>query len=210
MIAKLIGSILRNPRVHDKLIEIAMRTPDFQIVGEDGSVYMSRWWLFNPIVNQKRKYPFIPFSLRIHHIVRPDADRDPHDHPWPARTWILKGWYLEQRLELRPDIIDDNWMEQVTVNYRRIPGETARLGYNRYHRIATVAPGGAWTLFMFGRYRGVWGFLVDGQKIGFRQYEMRKKCQAVSCGDSTMCHTCNLAWDTNDMCRPDCRPGAKL
>jgi hypothetical protein len=195
MIGKLIGRFLRQPRVRDKLIEIAKRTPDFQIKGEDGGVYMSRYWLFNPIAGSKRKYPFIPFSIRIHHIVRPDPDRHPHDHPWPARTWILDGWYMEGREE-QPKVV---W-------YRRAPGDTARLGFGRFHRIAQVSDGGAWTLFMFGRYRGTWGFLVDGEKVGFRQYEMRKKCEAVQHSDQVLCRRCGIGWDVNDPCRPDCQP----
>jgi hypothetical protein len=206
MIGALIGRILRKPAIRDRIIEIAKRTPEMHIVGDDGTVYMYRFWLFNPIANQKRKYPFIPFSIRVHGIMRADQDRHPHDHPWPARTWIMDGWYFEQRLEVRPDLIDENWTELVDVHYRRIPGDTATLGVRQYHRIISVAPGGAWTLFVFGRYREQWGFLVDGHKIGFRQYALRKQCQAIAYGDSTMCHTCGLAWDTNDPARPNCDP----
>jgi hypothetical protein len=205
MIAALIGRIVRVPAVRDAIIARAKLTPEFHIVGEDGSVYMYRFWLFNPISNGERRYPFIPFSLRVHGIMRADQDRHPHDHPWPARTWIMDGWYFEQRLEVRPDRIDENWTELCEMNYRRVPGDTAKLGVRQYHRITSVAPGGAWTLFMFGRYREQWGFLVDGQKIGYRQYALRKKCEARSFGDSTQCDKCSLAWDTNDVARPDCK-----
>lgn len=199
MIGKLIGRILRQPAVRDKLIEIARRTPDFHIVGDDGTVYMSRYWLFNPIANKKRKYPFIPFSIRIHHIMRADQDRHPHDHPWNARTWILDGWYFEQR---------KNGQRQIT--YRRAPGDTARLGYERYHRITSVSDGGAWTLFVFGRYRGQWGFLVDDGKVNFRQYELRKKCEARQYSDQMLCKRCDLGWDANDPCRPDCEASPRV
>jgi hypothetical protein len=208
MIGKLIGRILRRPHVRDKLIEIAKRTPDYHIVGDDGSTYMARYWLFNPIAGQKRKYPLIPFSIRIHHIIRADRDRHLHDHPWSARTWILDGWYIEGRDEWVDEILEDEGecFHKKTVWYRRAPGDTARLGFKQYHRIAQVADGGAWTLFVFGRYRGTWGFLVDGQKVGFRQYEMRKKCEAVQHSDQVLCRRCGIGWDVNDPCRPDCQP----
>jgi hypothetical protein len=30
--------------------------------------------------------------------------------------------------------------------------------------------GGAWTIFITGKYRGTWGFLVDGAKVQWRKY----------------------------------------
>jgi hypothetical protein len=204
MIGRLIGRIVRVPAVRDAIITYAKRSPEFHIIGDDGTVYMYRFWLFNPIANQKRKYPFIPFSLRVHGIMRADQDRHPHDHPWPARTWIMDGWYFEARLA-PSTLADPNWNQDRFILHRRIPGETAKLGVRQYHRIMSVSPGGAWTLFMFGRYREQWGFLVDGQKVGFRQYELRKKCEAAQHSDQMLCEKCGIGWDVNDPCRPDCK-----
>lgn len=209
MIGRLIGRILRKPAVRDKLIGMATPNIDFDIIGEDGSVYMRRYWLFNPIANQKRKYPFIPFSIRIHHILRADQDRHMHDHPWNARTWILDGWYFEQRVA-PPTAADPNRHGYRLIQYRRAPGDTARLGYERYHRITSVSDGGAWTLFVFGRYRGQWGFMVDGKKVNFRQYDLRKKCEARQYSDQMLCKRCDLGWDANDPCRPDCEAAPRV
>lgn len=62
-------------------------------------MYKGRWWLFNPFSRETHKAAlwWCPWSFRIHHIMRHDEDLDLHDHPWNARTIILRGWYTEQR-----------------------------------------------------------------------------------------------------------------
>lgn len=37
-------------------------------------------------------------SLRLHHFLRSDMERDAHDHPWWFVTLILKGGYTDYRL----------------------------------------------------------------------------------------------------------------
>lgn len=156
---KLIAYICSRPRVAEYLINRSFKTPYQHITGPDGSVYMGRWWLFNPYPIQssgsKRSRWQFPISIRIHHIQRPDSDRNLHDHPWNARTIILKGYYDEER--------------QNGCILRKA-GDTARLNFGEYHRIFTVSPGGVWTLFITGKYRGTWGFLVDGAKVQWRKY----------------------------------------
>lgn len=159
----ILALIITTPAVRDWLIQRAQRTPYTHIVSQDGqNVYMGRWWLFNPYgrgadgEQTDARIPWLP-SVRIHHIKRADQDRDLHDHPWNARTVILRGWYLEQldgqaRMELRQ------------------PGYTGRLLYGQYHRIAHVGENGVWTLFITGRYRGTWGFKVNGKKVPYREY----------------------------------------
>lgn len=158
MFWKLIARICAHPKVATWLIARSFETPYFPITGPDGSVYMSRWWLFNPYPapgQYKGKWQF-PISVRIHHIQREDSDRNLHDHPWNARTIILRGGYVEER-------------EGGEVIHRK-PGDTARLRFGEYHRITQVAEGGAWTIFITGKYRGTWGFLVDGVKVQWRKY----------------------------------------
>ncbi|MGN6703577.1 MAG: hypothetical protein ACTHKB_11515 [Burkholderiaceae bacterium] len=139
-------------RFAGRIINRALRTPDDHLDG-----YMLRFWLFNPYNRETRRprYPWIPLSIRVHKILRADNARHPHDHPWNARTIILDGWYLEQR---------DN------ESFLRMTGDTAKIGFGEYHHIAAVSPGGVWTLFIMGRYRGTWGFRVDGRKINYREY----------------------------------------
>lgn len=157
MIWKLIAKVCAKPAVAEWLIKRAQRTPYVHIYGKDGTMYMGRWWLFNPYPHpeEKRKNWF-PISIRIHHIQKKDDDRHLHDHPWNARTIILKNCYTEVR--------EDG------VRYFRFAGDTAKLKFGEYHRITFVPPEGVWTLFITGKYQGTWGFLVDGVKVQWRKY----------------------------------------
>jgi hypothetical protein len=169
-IINLLARQLARPAVADYLIRRAMRTPYSAII-KDGDLYMRRFWLFNPYPDtgasgSDRKPWRFPISIRVHHIVLPDQDRDLHDHPWNARTVILRGGYTEERLmQIR---MSDDFTS--TAQFIRAPGDTATLAYGEYHRITSVSPGGVWTLFITGKYRGTWGFLVDGVKVQWRRY----------------------------------------
>nr|WP_315437948.1 hypothetical protein [uncultured Pseudomonas sp.] len=183
---RILAKVLARPAVADWLIARAKLTPYQHIMSADGTeMYMGRWWLFNPYSRETHKSRFwwCPWSFRIHHILREDADRDLHDHPWNARTIILRGWYTEQRL-LQPDdpVLHQLLMKasemrqsfdaafQATEYIDRRPGDTARLNHGEYHRIDQVSPGGVITLFITSKWRGDWGFLVNGVKVPWRTY----------------------------------------
>lgn len=162
---QLVAKVISRPMVANYLIKRAMRTPYFHLEG-----YMNRYWLFNrysevgkPDVVPKR-FKWLP-SIRIHHILRADDARDLHDHPWNARTIILKGWYVERRLVPR---FDGKRFQQ---DFMRVQGDTATINFGQYHAIDEVSDGGVWTLFIAGDYLGTWGFLVDGKKVPWQEYE---------------------------------------
>lgn len=166
---KVVARIASQPRVANWLISRAKRTPYFHIMSPDGTeVYMYRWWLFNPYDYDTRelKYPRIPFSVRIHHIMEPDGDRHLHDHPWNARTIILKNGYEE----VRSEAVQLGSIRSLGLTYDRKTGYTGKLRFGEFHRISAVHAGGAVTLFITGKYQGVWGFLVDGIKKPWREY----------------------------------------
>jgi len=189
MIAALIARVLARPAVTDWLIRRAMRTPYTHITSADGSqVYMRRYWLFNPYPadsSGNRPWGQFPISIRLHQIMREDDDRDLHDHPWNARTFILRGWYVENRpssdevmatfREAKPHMSAE-WADvtQLLQVAKRQAGDTAALRFGEYHRITEVSEGGVWTLFVTGRYRGTWGFLVNGKKVPWREYLLAK------------------------------------
>ncbi|GAO93087.1 hypothetical protein PSA5_10240 [Pseudomonas syringae pv. actinidiae] len=127
---------------------------------------MGRWWLFEGYdrVRQQPKYRWFPWSVRVHHILREDRDRDLHDHPWHARTIILQGGYVELRL------IMINPHGQVTERIERRTGTCAALRPGEYHRIDQVAAGGAYTLFITCPKSCDWGFLVNGVKVPWDVY----------------------------------------
>lgn len=166
----LIAKLLARPAVADWLIRRAQRTPYFHITSADGAdVYMYRWWLFNPYPHGndgagRRWGDWLP-SIRIHRIMREDRDRHLHDHPWNARTFILRGKYIEVRML-------GQWDDgtQLTAEIQRAAGDTATLDFGEYHRINEVSEGGVWTLFVTGKKRGTWGFKVNGAKVPWRTY----------------------------------------
>lgn len=157
---KIVAWIVTRPAIRRALIARAERTPYEHIRSQDGrSVYMYRYWLFNPypFSNARlRKWPRVPVSIRLHVIQRPDQDRHLHDHPWDARTIILAGGYAERRANA--EVV------------QRREGDTATLKHGEYHRIVRVNGASAVTLFFTYRYRGTWGFLVNGKKVPWREY----------------------------------------
>lgn len=161
MIWSIIAKLCAIPRVADWLIARAQRTPYSPIMSPDGStLYMGRWWLFNPY--PAKRWTWLP-SIRVHHICVEDQDRHLHDHPWNARTIILKGGYNE----IVPS--SNGYPGGIALNVRR-PGDTFAIKFGQYHRISRVEDGAAWTLFITWKYRGTWGFLVDGKKVPWREY----------------------------------------
>lgn len=156
MFWKFIAKIVSRPAVAQWLYRHS--TPYFDLRDEDGSLYMHRVWLFNPTPplnnGRGRRWEWLP-SVRMHHIMRPDNERHPHNHPWPARTIILKGWYVEER---------------DTGRFFREAGDTATLDAGEFHRIVRVSKGGVWTLFITWRWQHVWGFRTDDGFVPWREY----------------------------------------
>jgi hypothetical protein len=163
---KLIAKLVAKPSMTARLIERAKRTP-YSHLTKDGGVYMERYWLFNPYPvsseNQSRLRAMLP-SIRLHRIMRPDNERHMHDHPWNARTIILRGWYVEVRRE------ETGPYRIVDAMHLRQAGDTARIDFGQYHRINEISEGGVWTMFITWKYRGTWGFLVNGKKVPWRTY----------------------------------------
>ena len=76
---RLVAKLLAHPAIAAWLIARAKRTPYLHIMSADGAeMYMGRWWLFNPYSRETHKPAlwWFPWSFRIHHIMRPDEDRD--------------------------------------------------------------------------------------------------------------------------------------
>lgn len=164
---RVIAKIVSQPVVAQWLIKQAKKTPYFHIrMPEDDTLYMERYWLFNPYDPDTglRKIKFLPLSMRLHVIRRPDLDRHMHDHGWNFRTIVLNGWYREERPAFGQ--MQDQPRDLMT----RKAGDTAKLKYGHFHRIAEVPEDGVVTLFIMWRKRGTWGFLVDGKKVHWETY----------------------------------------
>lgn len=150
------------PRLVERVIHIAQRTPYFHLQHANGSPYMSRWWLMPRWMLKHDEHghlvprAWVPVSFRLHHIHTADDGRDLHDHPFDYRTLLLRGWYVEQ------DIFGKNrWFRA---------GSTRAARAQTFHRITSVSVGGCWTLFIMGRRINRWGFLVGGRKVYYRDY----------------------------------------
>lgn len=130
------------------VIDHAQVTPYFHLPG-----YMHRWWLV-------KRHPWLPFSIRVHHILRRDLERTPHNHPCNFRSIVLMGWYMEEVL------MPDGGTRTQFLN----KGDTYKRTTKDYHRISDVSPGGVFTLFICGRKQQSWGFLVDDKHIPWREY----------------------------------------
>lgn len=186
---KHLARFLAKPRIADALIRYAKRTPYMHLPSNEDPSYMERYWVFNPYdraTNKPRWGLLCPVSIRVHHIKREDLDRALHDHPWNARTIILRGWYEEKRLLIGDDrqgVIDRQTglikdliktfpgsHAEVFEYFTRRRGDTAALGFGEYHTITEVSEGGVYTLFFSSSWKGVWGFLVNGVKVPWREY----------------------------------------
>lgn len=172
---KLIAMLLVVPRVQTWLLQLAILTPYFHLDG-----YMLRWWLVpyedpeaglgcgkldwrrRPVARFIQK---LGYAMRIQLILRADNARHPHDHPWDARTYLLAGAYVDDRTHVGA------WGQVFVIQHYRTAGDTATLKYGEYHHLSWVHPEGALTLFVTGRYKGWWGFLVNGVKVPWREYE---------------------------------------
>ena len=166
---KAVAKVVSRPRIAEWIIQRSFKTPYFHLEG-----YMDRWWVFNPYGGRKddptadeatrhnAEYPWLP-SIRVHHILREDHARDMHDHPWDARTIILRGSYIEERMK---------WMghRDDVIEYHRKAGDTATLNFGEFHNITSVSKGGVWTLFFTWKWHGDWGFFVNGRKVPWQQY----------------------------------------
>lgn len=186
---RLLARVLSTDLVTNLLIKQATKTPYHHLGSPDGSeLYMARYWLWNPYDRQTHaiRHRWCPFSIRLHFIHREDLDRHMHDHPWDARTIILRGGYVEQ-IPAAPETV-----EAMLAKLRRegVPeadmalystasmceyvdrqrGYTGALLHGQYHRIDKILGECAVTVFITWPYKGPWGFLVAGKKVPWKKY----------------------------------------
>lgn len=129
----------------------------------DGSVYMRRWHVIREgsfasrVLEKLTGYS----SIRLHHLLRGDHDRDLHNHPFTYRTFILDGSYAEEFKAARRQPLDFRFPAA---------GDTVQHGPDAFHRIDRVSEGGVWTLFAMTRNTREWGFLSKGRFVPSTRY----------------------------------------
>ena len=117
---------------------------------ENQDPYLERYYLFL----KDRKW--FPFNIFIHKFLKSDP-WDPHDHPWPYFTLILKGGYWEWIPTL--DSLGHVYCEHAVW---RGPGHFRVCSAGSYHRIQLEPGVTPWTLFIPGPHQREWGFLQNG------------------------------------------------
>lgn len=121
-------------------------------IGTDGDPYLDRLRVLET--------PWL--SVYLHHIHRPDAEVDPHDHPWAFASLVLCGSYEEV-----------TWPDKAN-EYYRYPRDRRRWSVRRTPRRAahmiTKVTGPLWTLVVTGRDHGEWGFYQEGHYSPWRKY----------------------------------------
>jgi len=186
---RLIAKIVSKPAVANWLISYSKRRPFHHLPSNDKPTYMERYWTIGKPESHPKRLGLdwlIPVSIRVHHIKREDGERHLHDHPWDARTIILKGWYLEKRLvepgddeyetmkkERYPELsgyAGEGCYPEINKFSFRYAGDTATLGYGEFHKIVQISDEPVYTLFFAWKWQGVWGFLVNSKKIPWREY----------------------------------------
>lgn len=99
-------------------------------------------------------------TIYVHKFEDPDADPEPHDHPWDFVSIILSGWYDEDVYRIRG----------LGVHVRRVRRERGGIVFRHaewIHRIAVVGRSGLHgcpvTLVICGPRRRRWGFWLGAE-----------------------------------------------
>lgn len=153
-------------------IQRAMKTPYFHLEG-----YMERYWLVpykksgsethigcEVVSFFKRPIAWVLQSLgiavRVHKILRSDDSRAFHNHPWSFVSIILKGEYIE----VTPEYTKDGfYLEPLYTYYAE--GSLLHRPDNYFHRLELLNCQPVWTLFITGRKKRIWGFLIEPKHL---------------------------------------------
>lgn len=104
----------------------------------DGN-YLTRWRLIQT--------PW--FAVMLHRFDGPDPRPTLHDHPWPFLSFVLRGGYVERRLDPMTMLTNEDHRVRFV---NRAPLGTL-------HAITRLLRRPTWTLMLTGRRRRIWGYL---------------------------------------------------
>ena len=116
-----------------------------QLLGPLDRPFMKRWAIY-----------FGPFSIRLHHWLDSDTDRNLHDHPWWFITLILRGQYTEHLNGGASKV-----MKQGEFGFRRA---------THRHRVtiskqSVLALEPCWSVVVTGPIKRKWGFWDKNNKF---------------------------------------------
>ncbi len=114
------------------------------------------------------------FRLYLHKVLRSDDDADPHDHPWPWATLVLRGGYIDEQWTGGLDQVElaVTGPRGVVAREPMLPGTFRRRRAEHLHRLQLLdETRPTWTLVLVGRTARSWGFVTpDRGWIPWRTY----------------------------------------
>jgi hypothetical protein len=103
--------------------------------------------------------------------MRADEDEHPHNHPFNFMSIILSGGYREELIEFNKDgmfrFCDSVFKKPFSVLFR---------SRQTYHQLVELKEP-TLTLVVTGKRGLHWGYLVNGNLIGHREYRRRKHAE---------------------------------
>jgi hypothetical protein len=110
------------------------------------------------------------FGNYLHWIFTPDLDQDPHDHPWPFWTIVLRGGYDECRWKIRPCCVQGSLEHAEFSIHRWKRFSIHKVDMDEAHQIFSIKPNTT-TLVFVGRRRREWGFYTPDGFVDWRKYK---------------------------------------
>lgn len=106
------------------------------------------------------------FGIYVHRFDGPDPRSTLHDHPWDFTSLVLRGGYVERRLDTKT----------LEVNETHTVRWVNRLKTHDAHAIMRLLRVPTWTLMLVGRRVRTWGYLepVDGADGAWKWTEFDK------------------------------------
>lgn len=100
------------------------------------------------------------FALYLHRFDGPDPRETLHDHPWNFWSIVLRGGYIERRLDPVTMVVNETHLIR---RFNRVHAGDA-------HAIMRLLRSPTWTLMLVGRRRRTWGYL-EPEDVGWRWTE---------------------------------------
>lgn len=128
--------------------------PVLEIKSQTGILHFRRWCIL--------KTPW--FDVYLYGIYQADKDKHLHDHPWDYTSYIIYGEFVEKSLD-----------EGITKYHKCRAGQVVKNKAERFHKINTLMTPSVYTLFITGKPRRDWGYLIHtGLWLQHDEYRRRK------------------------------------
>lgn len=142
----------------------------YEDIQKDGSLYMRRFRLMG---YHSRLPTLFGRNVMVHRIIRPDGDRDPHDHPWGFWSLILWGGYNEATwdpVELDHCLKEGRCLPDATYRFHRFLSFGFRPAMFT-HQIVHLFRRECWTFVVTdGQNSRPWGFWTPAGWVHWKDY----------------------------------------